>query len=136
MKIPKKTQLNQRTIQNQLSHVTCGYIKMCTLIRHIICESLMKRKHFRPVCSSIMYENTQKTQSNQRTFNNMQLHLVHRYIKMYISIRHTFCECLVNICVIKHKCRSLLWYYFQTYRTIFSTCPIKESQKAGYVRIN
>ena len=60
MKIPKKTQLNQNAFHNLQSHLAYRYIKLCTLIRHTICESLVEIQQFRHKCSSIMYENSFK----------------------------------------------------------------------------
>ena len=38
----KKTQQNQGACHNLKSHLACQYMKMCILIKHIICESLIK----------------------------------------------------------------------------------------------
>ena len=67
-------------------------------------------------------------------FHNLQSHLAYRYIKMCILIRYTFCECLVKICVTKHKCRFFGTYYERSkiIRTNFQTTQFKrpKSQKA------
>ena len=48
------------TYHNLQSHLPRWYTKICTLIRHTICESLVKMQYFRQEWSSILYENTQK----------------------------------------------------------------------------
>ena len=57
---------------------------MCTLIRHTICESLEKIKHFRYEWSWIMYENSLKKsiQSNSLLANDIKVIFVksHKYI--------------------------------------------------------
>ena len=40
-----------------------------------------------------------------------------KYIKMWVSTRHKFCESLIIICVTKHKCR---YFFFYTFQDIFS----------------
>ena len=60
LKISKKTQLYQIICHNLQSHLACSHIKLCVLIRHIICESLVKIQNFKNEWSLIMYENTQK----------------------------------------------------------------------------
>ena len=42
MKNSHKRQLNKRTLHNLQTHMTYWHIKMCTLNRHPICESLVK----------------------------------------------------------------------------------------------
>ena len=58
----QKMQLNQRTLYNQQSYLAEWHSKMCTLIRHTIYEGLVKIQFLRHEYSSIMYDNTQKTQ--------------------------------------------------------------------------
>ena len=41
-------QLNQRNFHNLESHLAGWYIRMCSLIRHKICESFVKKQYFRP----------------------------------------------------------------------------------------
>ena len=48
----QKTQLNRRTFHNRKSYFAYWHIKMCTLIRHTICESLAKIQYFRHEWSS------------------------------------------------------------------------------------
>ena len=60
MKNSQKMQLNRRIFHNLQSHLACWHIKMCTSIKHTICESLMKIQHFRHECSSFMDVNTKK----------------------------------------------------------------------------
>ena len=49
-----------------------------------------------------MYKNSlKKTQKTQGAFHNLQLHLATQYIKMYVLIRHRFCESLMKICATK-----------------------------------
>ena len=78
----QKAQSNQRTS------------KMCTIIRHTLCKSLVKIQYFRHEWTLIMYKSSLKTQQSQGTFYNWQLHLAHQY-KMCVLIRHTFCESFV-----------------------------------------
>ena len=41
-------------------------------------------------------------QSNQITIHNMQSHLENRHIKMYLLVKHTFYENLLNIQQFRH----------------------------------
>ena len=120
-------QLNQRTFHNLLLHLECWHTKMCTLIRYTICDSVVKIQYFRHECSSIKYENTKKTQQNQGANHNWQSHLAYRYIRLCESIRYRFYESIVKLCLIKHKCRSFLWYFFR-HRVVLSTCLEKLSK--------
>ena len=61
MKIPQKKTVNQRNFHSLQEHLACWHTKMCTMIRHIICKILVQIQQFRHECSSIMYENTQKS---------------------------------------------------------------------------
>ena len=71
------------------------------------------------------------------TFHNLQSHMARRYAKMYLFIRHTFCESLVMICVTKRKRRSFIWYFLEI-RLCFHPYARENSpanQKSGNVRI-
>ena len=59
-KIPKKYNLIREF--SITSSLACWPSKMYTLIRDRICESLLKIRYFRHEYSTIMYENSQKTQ--------------------------------------------------------------------------
>ena len=103
--------------------ITCSHIwhfDISVLIKYTISES------FRHEWSIIMYENTKKTQYNQRACHNLRTHLACRYIEMCMLTRHIFCEILVKICATKHKCRSLLC--FLRHRLMLPTCPEKWSR--------
>ena len=54
--------IKKKTFHNLQTHLTCSHSKMCTLVRHTIFENLVRIKYFKHECSSIIYENTQKTQ--------------------------------------------------------------------------
>ena len=112
IKYNKNASKSRHLACNLQSHVACWHIKMWTLIRHTICEIMVKiyntsDMNDRQLCLKI----TQKT-----TFHNLQLHLalIYWYIKMYILIRHTFCESLVKVSITKNKWCSCLCYFFQT----------------------
>ena len=71
---------------------------------------------------------------------NLQSHLVYRYITMCVSIRHTFCESLVKICLTKHKCCSIWGYVFQTWGSVLilqqnKVLVIKNPATLGTTRI-
>ena len=111
--------------------ITCRHVwhtKMCTLIRHTICESLEKKQYLRhQLCWKIL----KKTQQNQGLFHKFQsrLDLAYQYIKMWILIRDSFCKSLMKKFVTKRKCHLFLWYFFR-HRAMFTTCPNKESRKS------
>ena len=60
MKNSQKTQIKWKTFHNLQSHLACCHTKICTLIRHTICESLVKIHHFSHEYSLIIYENNEK----------------------------------------------------------------------------
>ena len=86
----------------------------------------------RQLCMKIL----EKKAKNHRAFHNLQLNptiLTYRDIEMCLLIRHIFCESLLKLCVVKHKCRSLfsdIWQCCQPART-----QILENQKFSYVGI-
>ena len=101
---------------------------MYVLIRYTIRESLVEMKHLRHEWSIIMYENAQKcnkTKEHSITFSHIWHGDVSK-IKMHIWIRHTFCECLVKICVTKRKCRSVLQV-----SAVLPISPEKRSRKSN-----
>ena len=51
---------NRRTFHNIQLHLVYWHDKMCRLIGHIICDSLVKIQYFRHECSSIIYEKIPK----------------------------------------------------------------------------
>ena len=67
----------------------------------------------------------------------LQLHSVYQQIKMCVFIRHTFCGSFVKLCLTKHKCLSLLRYFFRHIGQCFLTAQTKtlENQKSSHVRI-
>ena len=69
-----------------------------------------------------MYENSQKTQLNQRTSRNLQSHLAYKYTKMCTLIRHKIYESFVKICAT--KCRS---FFLQTQSSV-ANLPIESLQ--------
>ena len=109
MKIPKKH--NKIKEHWKLFNHICHF-DISVLIRYTISESLVDIQQLRHEWSSKMYENTQKTQYNQKVFHNFQSHLVCWYIKIFVLIRHTFCEVLVKLYTTKRKCRWFLWCIF------------------------
>ena len=54
----QKTHLNQINFHNLLSHLIYRPTKLCVLIKHIICECLLKIQHFGHEWSPIMYESS------------------------------------------------------------------------------
>ena len=48
----------------------------------------------------------------------------------HVNIRHTFCKSLVKICTTEHKCRSFLWYFFQTYSSVADLFKIIYTQES------
>ena len=64
MKISKKKNaLNQRIFHKMQSHLAFQHIKMCKLIRHTICESLVKLQQFK---HEWLYGNTKKPNKIKR----------------------------------------------------------------------
>ena len=114
--------LRRNNIFETLTDVTINYYigllfisrswhtKMCTLMRHIICESFCEDTILQ---TRTLFNYVWKYPKNAIKSLTAS-YLTYWYIKMCVLIRHMFCESLVNaICVIKHKYRSFLWYYFQ-----------------------
>ena len=67
MKIPKKKQIfNQKTFRILHLYLAYRHTKMCVLIRHIICECLMKTQHLKQERSLIYGENLHKNQIKSR----------------------------------------------------------------------
>ena len=74
---------------------------MLKLIRHIICESLVKMQHFRQESSAIMYENIQKNTIKAITYSYIWHRtekglICHKYVYIYILVSHAKIE---NICL-------------------------------------
>ena len=70
MKIHKKMHLNWKAFRNLQSRPVYQYIKMYVLIKYKVCESLVKKQHFKHEWSSFMHKNISKTQQNHEAFHN------------------------------------------------------------------
>ena len=82
----------------RLPFITHNYVWQDCLVfcfewPNTICESLIKI-YFLDI---MQYIELPKTQLNQITIRNLQWHLTCQHIKMFVLIRHTFCESLVSI---------------------------------------
>ena len=67
--------------------------------------------------------------ANWKPFYKFKSRLVCKHFKICVLIRHIFCETLMRLCLIKHKWRSFLCYFF-SHRLMFSTYPNIESRKS------
>ena len=53
-----------KSVYNERDDSLIWHFDISVLIRYTISDSLLEMQQFRHECSSIMYENTQKTQKN------------------------------------------------------------------------
>ena len=117
LEISKNTKLNKRTCHNLQSHLACLHIKMCTLIKHSICESMVK----------ILTLQTR-----------MLVDYVWKFPKKRRKIKGPFITCgyIWDIYISKYiywleiHSMNVWWIYvLHKHRPMFSNCPKKESRK-------
>ena len=119
--------MNQRIFLNPLSPQSYRHTVMYKLFRHTIWYSLVKIHHLRHKWTINMYKSLQKRKKikgrNLCLYQHAKCDYIRWYTNMYIVNRYTICETLVRICVIKHNCRSFLWYFFGHNGVHFSRRP-------------
>ena len=117
--------------RHSFDHVCCVFLYLLPwkfigqflIQKNVLCRYKKRWK------SSIKFENTLKTQWNQRAVRISQINLACRYIKMCVLIRHIFCESLWSYVLLNINAVNFCDIIF-THRTMFSTCPNKEPQKS------
>ena len=70
----------------------------------------------------VMYENSQKTQSNQCTLHNLQSHLAWWLSKLCTLIRNRICETLVKMQYFRHEYSSIMYENTQKHNKINGLC--------------
>ena len=107
IKIPRKTQSNQKTFNNLPS---CWHTNMFKLIRHTIYIKVWWRyntsdMNSRQLCMKIL-------KYNLGLLHNFQSHLAYPYILMWFLIKHILWK--FGKANVSPNTNVVLWYYFQT----------------------